>query len=194
MTATVTPCGAWTPNGPCGRKVAPGNRCAFHPENGTNGSADADALSPGVCACEDALPVTDSHGEVRCVKCGHAPSPDERIVMPTGRKALEADLLRRSNEAAERRAVAEAEAEKDRPPFNPFTADPAFLERQAAKAQRDREALFGPEPPEQKPPTRPAGSADGGEGTPLEVEFDTTLDGQRFQRFDLDDLNREEST
>jgi hypothetical protein len=183
-TGTTVECGAETPNGRCTRRVGVGGHCPFHPESGRNGTADA-GLSPDPCGCVDPLPVRDSHGEVRCVKCGHAPA-NERIEMPQGRKALEADLLRRSNEAAERRAAAEA-ADPDRPAWNPF-ADPDHQERQTAKEQRDRELIFGPEPPELEPPTRPVGSANGGEGDPGDITIDYTPSGEPFRVYDLDDL------
>ena len=98
------------------------------------------------------------------------------------RRQLEAETARRSIEAAER-----AEAPEPEGPANPF-ADPAYLARQAEKQRRDRQRLFGPEPEPEDPPSKPQGSADGGEGEPEEINFDTTLDGQRFQVFTDDEL------
>lgn len=77
MSTTVTTCGAPTPNGICTRKVGVGGCCPFHPEHGRNGSADVEALVAEICGCEDPLPVTDTEGEVRCLKCGHSPAEQQ---------------------------------------------------------------------------------------------------------------------
>lgn len=160
MSATTIRCGAETPNGPCTRKVAAGSACGFHPDS-RNDTADTEPRPAELCGCEHPLPITDDHGEVRCVKCGHRPSTTEE------------------------ENVTE---ETPKPPWNPFREEP-YLERQAEKQHQAHERLFGDPEPEPEEPTKPQGSANGGEG---EAEpgavYEWTPHG-RMRVYDLDDTD-----
>jgi hypothetical protein len=74
----------------------------------------------------------------------------------------------------------EAVTGADGPP-NPLAAE--YRARQEAK----NKGVF-PEPEHVDPPTRPQGSADGGEGEPENAVYETTLDGQRMRVFTDDEL------
>ena len=106
---------------------------------------------------------------------------------------LAQELMRRAEAAAARRQEAleaERNGEGERAGGNPFT-DPAHLAREEAKQDAARERLFGPVPAETEQPTKPEGSANGGEGEAEEHEYEdvqTESGMQRMRVFDLDEL------